>query len=64
MTLDVGPAYLVLSHEDVEGGLWASLRLTPSFFCHWPFFGLFGLIIRRLLKLKHYPYYFIFQSLI
>jgi hypothetical protein len=29
MTLDVGPAYLVLSHEDVEGGLWASLRLTP-----------------------------------
>jgi hypothetical protein len=26
---DVGPAFLVLDHEDVEGGLWASLRLAP-----------------------------------
>jgi hypothetical protein len=26
---DVGPTFLVLGHEDVEGGLWASLRLAP-----------------------------------
>jgi hypothetical protein len=29
---DAGPAILVLGHEDVEGGLWAALRLAPSFF--------------------------------
>jgi hypothetical protein len=29
MTPDVGPAFLVLSHEDVEGGLWAPLWLAP-----------------------------------
>jgi hypothetical protein len=42
---DVGPAFLVLGHEDVEGGLWASLRLAPLFFCHWSSLGLFSLII-------------------
>jgi hypothetical protein len=43
---DASSAFLVLGHEDVEGGLWASLRLAPLiFFCHWPSFGLFGLII-------------------
>jgi hypothetical protein len=26
---DVGPAFLVLGHEDVKGGLWASLQLAP-----------------------------------
>jgi hypothetical protein len=29
VTPDAGPAFLVLGHEDVEGGLWASLRLSP-----------------------------------
>jgi hypothetical protein len=29
MTPDAGPAFLVLSHENVEGGLWALLRLSP-----------------------------------
>ncbi len=38
-SLDADLAFLVLGHEDVEGGIWA------SFFCHWPSFGLFGLII-------------------
>jgi hypothetical protein len=37
---------IVLGHEDVEGGLWASLwHAPPSFFHHWPSFKLFGLII-------------------
>jgi hypothetical protein len=27
--LDAGPAFLVLGHEDVEGGLWAALWLAP-----------------------------------
>jgi hypothetical protein len=26
---DVGPAFFVLGHEDVEGGLWESLRVPP-----------------------------------
>jgi hypothetical protein len=29
MTPDVGPAFLVLGHEDVEGGLWALLWIAP-----------------------------------
>jgi hypothetical protein len=29
VTLDVGPAFFVFDHEDVEGGLGASLRLAP-----------------------------------
>jgi hypothetical protein len=29
MTPDAGLAFLVLGHEDVEGGLWASLGLAP-----------------------------------
>jgi hypothetical protein len=29
MTPDASLAFLVLEHEDVEGGLWASLWLTP-----------------------------------
>jgi hypothetical protein len=29
VTLDVGPAFLVFRHENVEGGLWALLRLAP-----------------------------------
>jgi hypothetical protein len=29
MPLGAGPALLVLRHEDVKGGLWASLRLSP-----------------------------------
>jgi hypothetical protein len=29
MTPDAGLAFLVLGHEDAEGGLWASLRLAP-----------------------------------
>jgi hypothetical protein len=32
MTPDVGPALLVLDHEDVEGGLWVSLQLAPFIF--------------------------------
>jgi hypothetical protein len=45
VTPDAGPAFLVFSHENVEGGLWPLLRLNPSFFYHWPSFGLFSLII-------------------
>jgi hypothetical protein len=26
---NAGPAFFVLGHEDVEGGLWAALRLAP-----------------------------------
>jgi hypothetical protein len=44
-TPDATPTFHVLGHEDVESGLCASLRLAPSFFRHWPSFGLFGLII-------------------
>jgi hypothetical protein len=29
MPHDSGPAFFVLGHEDVEGGLWAALRLAP-----------------------------------
>jgi hypothetical protein len=29
VTPDVGPTFLVLSHENVEGGLWALLQLAP-----------------------------------
>jgi hypothetical protein len=29
MTPDTGPAFLVFSHKNVEGGLWALLRLAP-----------------------------------
>jgi hypothetical protein len=32
MTPDVGPAFLGLGHEDVEGGLWAPLRLVSFVF--------------------------------
>jgi hypothetical protein len=52
MTLDAGPAFLVLVHEDVEGGLGASLQLGPLIFLlltilwtfwlnhpRWPFFS-------------------------
>jgi hypothetical protein len=28
-TPDVSPAFLVFGHENVKGGLWASLRLAP-----------------------------------
>jgi hypothetical protein len=45
VTTDADPAFLVFGHENVEGGLWALLRLAPSFFCHCPPFGVFGLII-------------------
>jgi hypothetical protein len=46
VTPDAGPSFLVLSHENVKGGLLTFLRLAPpSFFYHWPPFGLFGLII-------------------
>jgi hypothetical protein len=44
-TPDADSSFLVLGHDDVEGGLWVSLRLAPSFFCHWSSFRLFGLII-------------------
>jgi hypothetical protein len=27
--LDTGPAFLVLVHEDVKGGLWVALQLAP-----------------------------------
>jgi hypothetical protein len=52
MTPDAGPVFLVLGHEDVEGGLRASLRLGPLIFLplavlqtfqldhpRWPFFS-------------------------
>jgi hypothetical protein len=26
---DAGPTFLILGHEDVEGGLWALLQLAP-----------------------------------
>jgi hypothetical protein len=52
MTPDAGSAFLVLSNENVEGGLWALLRLAPlillqlatfrtSWLDHpwWPFFS-------------------------
>ncbi len=29
MPPDAGSAFLVLGHEDIKGGLWASLRLAP-----------------------------------
>jgi hypothetical protein len=47
MLLDAGPAFLIHGNEDVKGGIWALLHLAPLifFFCHWPSFGLFGLII-------------------
>jgi hypothetical protein len=45
MPHDAGPAFFVLRHKDVEGGLWEALWLAPSFFCHWPSFRLFALII-------------------
>jgi hypothetical protein len=27
--LDASPTFLVLGHEDIEGGLWTSLQLAP-----------------------------------
>jgi hypothetical protein len=45
MTHDVGPAFLVFGHADVEGGLGRRRGLLPSFFCHWSSFRLFSLII-------------------
>jgi hypothetical protein len=32
VTPDAGPGLLVLGHKNVEGGLWASLRLAPLIF--------------------------------
>jgi hypothetical protein len=45
VTPDASPAFFVLGHEDVEGGLWAALLLAPSFFWNSPSFELSGLII-------------------
>jgi hypothetical protein len=45
MTPNANPTFLLFGDEDVEGVLWALLWLAPSFFCHWPHFRLFGLII-------------------
>jgi hypothetical protein len=44
-TRDVSLAFLVLGHEYVEGGLWASLQLAP--------FILFSLAIFRTFWLEH-----------
>jgi hypothetical protein len=45
MTPDVVLAFLVLGHEDVEGGLWASRRLAPIVLLPLAIFQTFWLII-------------------
>jgi hypothetical protein len=40
---DVGPAFLVLGQEDVEGGLWVLLWLAPLILLPLPILQTFGL---------------------
>jgi hypothetical protein len=44
---DVSPVFLVLGHENVEGGLWVALRLAP------PPFVLLPLAILQTFRLDH-----------
>jgi hypothetical protein len=44
-TPNVGPAFFVLGHEDVKGGLWVSLWLAPLIFLPLVILSVFGLII-------------------
>jgi hypothetical protein len=65
MTPYTGPAFLVVGHEDIEGGLWVFLRLAPLIllplaifqafrFDHprWPFFPYDNLITLGQLSLR------------
>jgi hypothetical protein len=65
MTPDVGPAFPVLGHEDVEGGIWTSLRLAPLILLllvvlqtfwldhpRWPFFSYDDLLALGRLDLR------------
>jgi hypothetical protein len=50
---DTGHVFLVLSHEDVEGGLWALLRLAPLILLRLAILQTFGLNHPRLSFLSY-----------